>query len=231
MNVQGRLSDPCVVVTAQDFCDTDLFRPMFAQRGNTYMQLRNLFATDGNGNPFPQFQYFGLASDFRDLVVSARLDLGYFNPVHVILDGEYVNNLAWNWADINTKVQANQLFTSASSGCTTQVGQPQCTSAPIYVGGNQGWLARLTVGNKELKELGDWNAFVGYKWLESDAVIDAFADSDFGLGGTNLKGYFVGANVAVGPNVWLTARWMSASQVAGIPYAVDVLQFDLNARF
>jgi hypothetical protein len=79
--------------------------------------------------------------------------------------------------------------------------------------------------------LWDWNAFVGYKWLESDAVIDAFTDSDFGLGGTNLKGYFVGGSLALGPNVWLSARWMSANQVAGAPYAVDIVQVDLNARF
>jgi hypothetical protein len=31
--------------------------------------------------------------------------------------------------------------------------------------------------------------------------------------------------------VWLSARWMSANQVAGAPYAVDVAQVDLNARF
>jgi hypothetical protein len=31
--------------------------------------------------------------------------------------------------------------------------------------------------------------------------------------------------------VWLTGRWMSANQIAGAPYAVDVLQIDLNAGF
>jgi hypothetical protein len=231
MNVQGRLSDPCYVATTQDFCDTDLFRPMFAQRGNTYMALRNIIPQyDSGNNLFPQYQYFGLASGFRDLVVSARLDLGHFDPVHVILDGEYVNNLAWNWADINAKVQNNPLPTAATAGCVSTSSTP-CTTAGNYTGGNQGWLARLTVGNREVKELGDWNAFVGYKWLESDAVMDGFTDPDFGLGGTNLKGYFIGGNVAVGQNVWLTARWMSATQIAGAPYAVDVFQFDLNARF
>jgi hypothetical protein len=89
----------------------------------------------------------------------------------------------------------------------------------------------MTVGYREIKALGDWNAFVGYKWLESDATLDALTDIDFGLGGTNLKGYFLGANLGVGPNVWLTAKWMSANQVAGAPYAVDILQIDLNGRF
>jgi len=72
---------------------------------------------------------------------------------------------------------------------------------------------------------------VAYRYIQSDAVVDAFTDSDFGLGGTNLKGYFFGANLAVSTNVWLTARWMSANQVAGPPYAVDIAQVDLNAKF
>ena len=33
-------------------------------------------------------------------------------------------------------------------------------------------------------------------WI-SDAVIDAFTDPDFGLGGTNLKGYTVGGSWAL----------------------------------
>lgn len=231
LNVQGRLSDTCFVYTTQDFCDTDLLRPMFAQRGNTYMQLRNIPTLDSLGQATTPFQYFGLASAFRDLVVSARLDLGYFNPVHVILDGEYVNNLAWNWADINSKVQANQLPTAATLGCISTGTSGACTNSGPYIGGPAGWLARMTVGDKDLKKLWDWNAYVGYKWLESDAAIDAFVDSEFGLGGTNLKGYFIGANLALGPSVWLTAKWMSASQVAGAPYAVDIFLLDLNARF
>jgi len=226
-NVQGSLSTPCFVFGTQDFCSTDLNRPTFAQKGNTYMALRNIVPQfDSGNNLLPQLQYFGLASAFRDVVASGRLDLGQFDPVHIILDGEYVRNVAWNRDDVAAKALANPIPSGGpSAGCPSS----PCTN--VYVGGNQGWLARLTVGDKKLVALWDWSAFVGYKWLESDAVIDAFTDSDFGLGGTNLKGYFVGGNLALGPNVWLTARWMSASQVAGAPYAVDVVQVDLNARF
>jgi hypothetical protein len=225
-NVQGRLSSPCYVFGTTDFCNTDLTRPSFAQRGNSYMALRNIVPQfDSSHNLYPQYQYFGLASAFRDVVVSGRLDLGHFDPVHIILDGEYVRNVAWNRDDIAAKVLANPLPAGPTAGCSS----PPCPQ--IYAGGNQGWLARLSVGHRELKELWDWNAFVGYKYLESDAVIDAFTDSEFGLGGTNLKGYFIGGNVALGPNVWATVRWMSANQVAGAPYASDIVQLDLNARF
>ncbi len=141
-----------------------------------------------------------------------------FNPIHVILDAEYIWNTAFDRAAV-ASVAVNNL------GSTTD------GSASVYNGGNQGWLARMTVGNKEIKHLWDWNAHVGYKYLESDAMVDAFVDSDFGLGGTNLKGYFIGGNVGLGENIWGSVRWMSANNIAGLPYKVDIVQLDLNARF
>jgi hypothetical protein len=222
-NVQGELSTPCVVNTPADVCDTDLTRPSFAQKGNTYMALRNIIPDAANGfGTASQFQFFGLAANFRPLVFSGHLDFTHFDPVHIWLDGDYVWNTAFNRAAIAARAFANPI--------------PAGPSAPgptpnVYVGGGIGWLARLTVGYRELNHWGDWNVHVGYKRLDSDAVIDAFTDSDFGLGGTNLKGYFLGANFGINANVWLSARWMSANQAAGAPYAVDVGLVDLNARF
>jgi hypothetical protein len=216
-NVQGKLSSPCPAQDAAAICDTDLLRPSFAQKGNTYMALRNLAFVAGNNT---QFQYYGLASDFRPVVASAQLDFAQFNPIHVILDAEYVWNTAFDRSAVAAVAVWPNNFAPTTDG-----------SVGPYNGGNQGWLARLTVGNKEIKHLWDWNAHVGYKYLQSDAVVDAFADSDFGLGGTNLKGYFIGGNVGLGENIWASLRWMSANQIAGLPYAVDIVQFDLNARF
>ena len=216
-DVRGRLSSSCLVATASDVCDTDLLRPLFAQKGNTYMRLRDI-PTVTTPVTTLNYQFYGLASDFRPVVASAQLDFAQFNPVHIILDGEYVWNTAFNRAAV------------ASVAINNFAGTPDGRLG-LYNGGNQGWLARLTVGDKEVKHLWDWNAHVGYKYLESDATVDAFVDSDFGLGGTNLKGYFVGGNVGLGENVWASVRWMSANNIAGLPYAVDIVQLDLNARF
>jgi hypothetical protein len=217
-DIQGQLSTPCdvTIVTA---CSTDNLRPSFAQKGNTYMALRNIVPpVSYTGGDFSQPQYFGLASDFKPVVVSSRLDFSQFNPVHIILDSEFVWNSAFNRGAIGA-VAVNNL-----AGTTDG-------SLGPYAGGDLGWMARLTVGDKTMQKFGDWNVHIGYKYLESDATVDAFTDSDFGLGGTNLKGYIVGGNFAWSQNVSSSIRWLSASEIAGAPYAVDVLQVDLNARF
>jgi hypothetical protein len=171
---------------------------------------------------FAQPQYFGLASDYRPVVVSSRLDLSHFDPVHVLLDGEFV----WNSAFDKNAISA----IAVNNFGPVPVGAPDGAVGP-FAGGNLGWMARLTVGDTKLQQFGDWNLHVGYKYLESDATMDAFVDSDFGLGGTNLKGYIVGGNFAWSRSVSSSVRWLSATSIAGPPYSIDVLQVDLNARF
>ena len=154
----------------------------------------------------------------RPIVGSAQLDLGHFHPAHIVLDGEYIVNTAFDRNAIDAVAVNNRSGTPDGS-----VGK--------FDGGNVGWLGRVTVGNKQVVHLWDWNVHAGYKYLQSDATVDAFVDSDFGLGGTNLKGYFLGGNLGLSENVWASVRWMSASNVAGAAYAVDIFQFDINAKF
>lgn len=232
-NVQGQASDPCIVVAASDGCSSDLSRPLFAQKGNTYSALRNIASGTWNnfGQEF-QYQYFGLVQKFRPVVASASLDLGEFHPFHIVLDGEFVWNSAFDrgLTAAGTGLGATALPQIPGVALNNRAGTADGSIGP-FNGGDMGWMARVTVGNREIKHFADWNVHVGYKYLESDATVDAFADSDFGLGGTNLKGYFLGGNVGLSENVWASLRWMSANNIAGSPYAVDVLLVDLNAKF
>ena len=89
----------------------------------------------------------------------------------------------------------------------------------------------MRIGHPALEKAWDWYAGINYRYLESDATVDAFNDSDFGGGGTNLKGYTVFASLAITRRVWLGARWMSANEIGGPTLRTDVFQFDLNAKF
>ncbi len=215
-NIEGRLSDPFVPLNPLDAGSTDWTRPAFAQRGNTYMALRNITPTAANGfGTTLQYQYYGLATPFRDLAVTGRLDYDGYEPVRVSLVGDFIKNLAFDESALSSNAVNNR-----------GAGAPG-----VYEGGDTAWFVNLQVGDASLDQFGDWTTFLGYRYVESDAVVDGFTESVFGGGGTNLKGFTLGATMAFSQSVRLGVRWMSANQIAGPILKSDILQFDLNAKF
>lgn len=215
-NIEGKVSD-CAVTDATTICPTDDSRPSFAQRGNTYIALRNITNLQTGGTN--DYEFFGLATPFHEVAFTSELDYSHFNPLHILFDSEYVRNLAF---DRNAII---------NNGPASLPGPLNNIANGTFNGGNEGYYISATVGKPALRERGDWNVSLGYRYLESDAVVDGFNDSDFGLGGTNLKGYIVSGNLALAPRIWTRIRWMSADNISGAPYSVDILQLDLNVRF
>lgn len=218
-DIQGELSDPFVPLTAQDNGSTDGRRPAFAQKGNTYMALRRIVPTiDNDFGTSKQFQYFGLATGFRDLALTARLDYNHFEPFQVSIMGEYIRNLAFDRQDIEAKAINNR---TDSTG----------TGLAPYDGGDTAWIVGVKVGNVALDKRWNWNFGMNYRHVESDAVVDGFADSDFGGGGTNVKGFSIYGALALSPRVYLGLRWMSSDEIAGPPLKNDILQVDIGGKF
>jgi hypothetical protein len=184
------------------------------QQGNT------LFVVNAPADTLSGTTYWGLASGFREFDMTGSLDLARFDPVHVILTGDYVKNLAFDRAEMAAR-----------------------TGSTIVDGKSNGYLGKIAVGYPTTKRRGDWNASLGYRWLGSDAVLDAYTNSDFGMGGTNNKGYILSGSYGIDKNTWVSLRWMAsqlidsmAPQVQGpttppTKLSVDLLQIDLNAKF
>jgi hypothetical protein len=212
-NIQGSESTPCFNPVALGSCNTDDSKPGFVQFGNTLFPLRNITQDPSTPNG-AQPQLFGLASKFNLLDIRAQLALTNFHPIDIIIDGDYVKNLAFNRNDIVNRGPSNNIGSNSA-----------------YQGGDTGYLVSISVGHQVLEKLWDWNASVAYKYLETDAVLDALTDPDFHLGGTNAKGYILTGNLGIARNAFVSAKLLSANQVSGPTYANDVLQIDLNARF
>jgi hypothetical protein len=175
--------------------------------------LRDLAADPNNPNG-PQFQYFGLASPYRVLDFTTRFDIGLTGPRLLRLEGEYIVNLGYHRNDVLQLAPVNNYDLDDE-----------------LRGGSRGFTGQFTYGYPVIREFAQWNVFGGYRYLESDAVVAAFTDSDFHYGGTNAKGFFFGANFGVTRASWLGLRWLSATEVSGAPLSVDIIQLDVNARF
>jgi polyhydroxyalkanoate synthesis regulator phasin len=193
-------------VTASDYGSSQ-YEHGLRQKGNT------LFATNALNDTTQPF-YMGLASRFRPLNLTGVWDLGYWDPVHVLLSADYVINTAFDRAEIRRRTGLDMGDASANA-----------------------WRIGIAVGQPDIREQGDWNASFVYKRIGSDALLDAFTDSDFGQGGTNLKGFVLGFAYGLDQRTSLGLKYFSADSIAsptlvdGDSFGVDTLQLDLAVKF
>ncbi len=158
---------------------------------------------NANGDP----TLFGLAADYTVANLTGRLDLAHFAPVHVILTADYARNIGFDGGDVLRR---------AGVAVDAKVDAYQL---------------QLDVGWPRIVEFGQWNVFAAYKHLQRDAVLDAYTDSDFHLGGTDAKGFILGGEYGLSRNTSLRMRYLSADAIDLAPLGIDVLQVDFNARF
>ncbi|GAB2874497.1 putative porin [Paraburkholderia jirisanensis] len=225
-NSRGEQSAPCALFLGSTSCSTDNDAPAFMQKGNTLIALRNIVQDPSQPPGFtPDPQLFGLAYNYRIFDAKLQWDTKIADTFKLRLDGEFVRNLAYDENKaFNAPATPVNNFNNANPSATT------VTQADYRSGGN-GFLFKATLGEPQTHEKGQWNFSVAYKYLQPDAVLDAFTDSDFHLGGTNAKGYVIAAEYAVARDAWVSARYLSAREVYGPPQSIDVLQLELNARF
>jgi hypothetical protein len=185
------------------------------QRGNTLFLTNNPLEIAA-GLTLDRARW-GLASRFEPWTVTVAAQWSHFAPVFVGLTGEVVHNEGYDQGEI-----------------AGRTGGLILDDARVYgVGG------RLTVGAVDVRNQNDWQVTLAYKWLGSDAVPDAFVDSDIGLGGTNVRGLTVGLNYGLARDTALGVRWITGRTISsptvrkgsGDSFAVDSLQVDLNVRY
>lgn len=177
----------------------DKTAPDFRQKGNTLFDIN---ATPSAGN-----ERWALAADYQLVNLTGALDLNVSGPVHLILTGDYVENIGYDRASVLAR--------------TGRDIKPQTT----------GYMARMAVGMPAMLLRHDWQLSLTYRYLEADAVLDAYTDPDFHLGGTNNKGYILGLLYGLGRNTWISTRWLSSNEISGLPLSINTLQVYLNARF
>jgi hypothetical protein len=224
LGVQGAVSAPCVVQLGGTFaCNTDDTRTPYWQFGNSVYPIRNIVPyqpTTTSANP-PDPQYYGLASRFDVFDVHPIVDITTYDPIDVRLEGEFMKNLAFD----RTAIEDH--------------GPPREVPGPVnnlgangnFLGGDTGYMVKVALGQLEIHKKWDWNAYFGYRYLESDSTLSALTDTDFHQGGTNAQGYAVGGSLGIGHNTWVAVRLLSAQAISGPHYGTDSVYLDLNSSF
>jgi hypothetical protein len=205
--IEGQKEDTLALNAVPNYGARNEYPAGFRQRGNT------LFRVNAPGDTGTS--YYGLASSFRELNLTATLDLPNLLSKPVRVTADYVKNIGFSRSDIKDR-----------------------TGVSVDDGSDTGYLAKVQMGPNTLRR-GDWNASLAYRYLGSDAVLDAFTNSDFGLGGTNTKGLIFGVNYGLYNNTMVSARWMSSNSIDSYApgsqpnskLAVDTLQLDLTTRY
>jgi hypothetical protein len=198
------------------------------QKGNTLINLNAPICLTVPTTPgCASTATWGLASKFRPVDLKFGIVARRFRPYELALDVDVVHNTGFDRADIERR-----------SGLTLTDLKEKTT----------GYQVRLGFGMPKVAEKGDWRGFVAYRHFERDAWVDAFTDSSWHGGGTNYKGFGVGAEYAYDHHATLGLRYFStrelddgvrytdaSGQVRGnmssAPLRIDTVQLETNVRF
>jgi|SRR5215469_1219852 len=176
--------------------------PAFVQKGNTMFNIAN--SSTQLTNPV---DLFALASNFRIVDLILLGDVHVLPSYSVSMTLEALKNIGFNTAEVAARVG--------------KYVEPR----------TRGYRADVGFGSSSTGPFATWRASVGYRYLERDAVLDAFNDEDFHLGGTDTKGYTLMFDFWFNPRVWMRLKDMSSSAIDGPPLNIDVVQLDVNTRF
>ena len=155
----------------------------------------------------PTTNLFALAADFQLVNLTAEYRYAGFSPYLFSAAVDVVKNIGFDRNEILRRTGAD--ISERSLGYVVQF--------------NLGW--------PEIDSFGDWSVFGGYRYMQRDAVLDAFTDSNFHLAGTDAQGYFLGGHFGITRDTWVRLRWLSSDEIDGPPLGIDSLQVDLNSRF
>lgn len=155
----------------------------------------------------PSTNLFALAADYHVLDVLLGYEMPLMDRYQLSVLANYVKNLGYDEQDVFRRIG-------------TRVDER-----------TDGYQLEVAFGSPKIDRAGAWRAIARYRYLQRDAVLDAFTDSDFHLGGTDAQGYTLRGDYGLAANVWLSLRYLSANEIDGPPLGIDVLMLDLNGAF
>ncbi|MGC8728623.1 MAG: putative porin [Elusimicrobiales bacterium] len=96
---------------------------------------------------------------------------------------------------------------------------------------NKAWLFGIRVGHEKVSNTGEFNLSYSRRWLEDNAFLDTYPDSDFFGGSTGVKGDELILCYGLGRDFNITFDYYNAKPIKNIKKGEELLQIDLNMKF
>jgi len=221
--------------------------PTWMQRGNTLMNIRT-DVTPGVLDRRPVA--LALASDFNIVNFTGQLDVAMFDPYHVIFDFDIAKNIGFNANEILRRTRLDPLvmaqdpnssgvaiFNNAFGNCRLE----ECIRERTLA-----YAVEMTFGYPQIERRWQWQVLGQYRYVERDAVLDAFTESNFFQGGTDTRGLVLAGLLGLSKNTIVRARYMMSDAIEdfvqidpltnrrvtdGAPIGIDRFQLDFNTVF
>jgi len=95
---------------------------------------------------------------------------------------------------------------------------------------NNGTILGLVIGDRKVKNRGDWQYLVDWRRLEKDCEPDFMSESDFLNGATNVQGTHMTATYGLYKNFALSLNWYHAAQISDRVITYSVTGVPTSAR-
>jgi hypothetical protein len=210
ITVESPLEDETEMDTIVDW---DWTAPRSRQKGNSWALINPFY-----GVSLEDYKA-GLSSEFNELNITAKIDIDLV-PIHCIFWMDYVQNLGYD------------------KDAVTALSEETVVSPAALEEQTVGYSYGAGFGYPEVSGWRQWYLSVVYKYLEADAVVDSFTDSDFHGGGTDAEGYVFSFMFGLYEDFWIDCRYLSANEIyqdAEDPdltrFSLDVFQLSFNVEF
>jgi hypothetical protein len=158
----------------------------------------------------------GYVNDYDVFNVSSRLDSEIIG-IPIQIAGDFLRNI------------------TGVISCPNNAGNlPGVCGGARIEGQDEGYQLGLRIG--KASKANTWEVAYYYKWLQADATLSAFADSDFGDGGTNRRGniFWVGYNVTDFLNLkvkFFNTKPLTTAFCTGTSACDDINRMQIDAVF
>lgn len=198
----------------------DWTAPQFMQKGNTLVPIVSAQNINADARCYGESTgcLWGLASDYRIASITAMYDMAVLGDKHLLLTADVAKNFGYDSNRIANLFPG--YWNALGANGRHSLSQDRTNAFQV----------RADFGKSEIRGFNDWSALVAYRYIERDAILDAFTDSVFHQGGTDAQGWMLGMTYGLMRNTWLNLRWFSTDNIDGPRYSIDTATLDLNVR-